>query len=62
MPRLELCAAVTGAQLAKLLEKELNLKNQPDHPVNRFHNRADVAAVLLLQKLKDLCAWRYVDL
>lgn len=26
MPRLELCGAVTGAQLAKLLEKELTLK------------------------------------
>lgn len=26
MPRLELCVAVTGAQLAKLREKELTLK------------------------------------
>ncbi|KAJ7997224.1 hypothetical protein DPEC_G00226750 [Dallia pectoralis] len=74
MPRLELCAAVTGAQLAKLLEKELTLK------IDKTTLWTDSTTVLTwlqsescrfkvfvgtrvaeIQELTNCQAWRYVD-
>ena len=74
MPRLELCGAVTGAQLAKLLEKELTLK------IDQTILWTDSTTVLTwlqsescrfkifvgtrvaeIQELTSPRAWRYVD-
>ncbi|KAJ8017149.1 hypothetical protein DPEC_G00014760 [Dallia pectoralis] len=74
MPRLELCAAVTGAQLSKLLERELTMK------VDKTTLWTDSTTVLTwlqsescrfkvfvgtrvaeIQELTDLKVWRYVD-
>ncbi len=74
MPRLELCGAVTGAQLAKLLEKELTLK------IDQIILWTDSTTVLTwlqsescrfkifvgtrvaeIQELTNPQAWRYVD-
>lgn len=74
MPRLELCAALTGAQLAKLLVNELTL------PIQEVTHWTDSTTVLHwlrseschfkvfvdtrvaeIQELTNLESWRYVD-
>ncbi|XP_029965347.1 uncharacterized protein LOC115401351 [Salarias fasciatus] len=74
MPRLELCAALVGAQLAQVLERELTLD------INRVTLWSDSTTVLRwlksdscrfkvfvgtrvaeIQELTDRHAWRYVD-
>lgn len=74
MPRLELCGAVTGAQLAKLLQKELRLKTdqtilwtdsttvltwlQSESCRFKIFVGTRVAEI---QELTSLQAWHYVD-
>ncbi|KAL0165842.1 hypothetical protein M9458_037686, partial [Cirrhinus mrigala] len=61
MPRLELCAALTGAQLSRLLEQELTL------PISRTTLWTDSTTVFVgtrvaeIQELTDRLSWRYVD-
>ncbi|XP_058652120.1 uncharacterized protein LOC131552381 [Onychostoma macrolepis] len=74
MPRLELCAALTGAQLSRLLERELTL------PISQTTFWTDSTTVLSwlhsescrfkvfvgtrvaeIQELTDRLSWRYVD-
>ncbi|XP_023666073.2 uncharacterized protein [Paramormyrops kingsleyae] len=73
MPRLELCAALTGAQLAKLLQRELT---EAVHRVTMWTDSTTVLSwirsdschfkvfvgtrIAEIQELTDLQAWRYV--
>lgn len=74
IPRLELCAALTGAQLAKLLVNELTLKIQKitfwtDSTTILYwlHSESWRFKVFMgtrvaeIQELTDLKAWRHVD-
>ncbi|KAL0203752.1 hypothetical protein M9458_001770, partial [Cirrhinus mrigala] len=64
IPRLELCAALTGAQLAKLLKSELSV---PIRQVTLWSDSTTVLAwiqadsVAEIQELTDPKDWRYVD-
>ncbi|XP_041839808.1 uncharacterized protein LOC121638843 [Melanotaenia boesemani] len=74
MPRLELCAALAGAQLASLLQKELTL---PLKTINLWTDSTTVLSWLTsdscrfkvfvgtrvaeIQELAEPSAWRYVD-
>ncbi|KAM9735349.1 uncharacterized protein ACNS7B_014625 [Menidia menidia] len=74
MPRLELCAALTGAQVATLLRRELTL---PLHDINLWSDSTTVLTwiqsescrfkvfvgtrVSEIQELTSECSWRYVD-
>ena len=74
IPRLELCAAVTGAQLAKLLKNEftfeirhLVLLSDSTTVLTWLHSESCRFKVFVgtrvaeIQELTDLQAWRYVD-
>lgn len=74
MPRLELCAVMTAAQVAALLRKELTL---PLHDVNLWSDTTTVLTwiqsescrfkdfigtrVAEIQELTSECTWHYVD-
>nr|XP_055033759.1 uncharacterized protein LOC129422083 [Misgurnus anguillicaudatus] len=74
MPRLELCAALTGAQLAKVLQTELTI---PIHKVTFWSDSTTVlywltseschykvfvgTRVAEIQTLTEMAEWRYVD-
>ncbi|XP_030609039.1 uncharacterized protein LOC115796760 [Archocentrus centrarchus] len=74
MPRLELCAAVTGAQLAKLLRNELTLEirhcvlwSDSTTVLTWLHSESCRFKVFVgtrvaeIQELTDLQSWRYID-
>ncbi|XP_049321160.1 uncharacterized protein LOC111190943 [Astyanax mexicanus] len=74
MPRLELCAAVTGAQLARLLRSELTLEirqvvlwSDSTTVLTWLHSESCRFKVFVgtrvaeIQDLTDLRAWRYIE-